>query len=419
MPPYSSKQRGGPGSGPGSGSGSGGGAGRSCGTTRGCTLDIEHLNNLSAIEKRSGTIREIESKMRRIEERMKDVQDRGTPGSLSDAEYHELRTLTHDLRMLQTEHVNLSKSGTVLDYYSKVGDILFQYYDLMDKGAPPQTRAPATGGSKPPSNSILNYFLAPDGGGGAQQSNAANAPTDCTEDRAALFDKYAMRIGARVNNGAVEQVCRHCGDPDQNLQPQEGTLSCNKCFTVEYVLIDHDKPSFKDPPKETAFAYKRINHLNEWLNQVQGKETTDIPEEVYDSILLEIKKRKITNMADLNVKRMKDILKKLSLNRYYEHGPHIINRLNGVPMPTLPAELEERIRQMFCQIQVPFLKHMPNQRKNFLSYSYCLNKMMQLLEEDQYLSSFPLLKSREKLHQQDMIWRNICNDLGWEFIPSL
>ncbi|KAG1669767.1 hypothetical protein FOA52_001596 [Chlamydomonas sp. UWO 241] len=215
------------------------------------------------------------------------------------------------------------------------------------------------------------------------------------------------------------QACQHCGNTEQSLQPHDGLLLCPMCHTVEYVLIDHDKPSYKDPPKEAAFAYKRINHLNEWLNQIQGKETTDIPDEVYDSILLEIKKQKVTNMAMLTHKRVKDILKKLRINKYYEHIPHIINRLNGMPMPTIPAELEDKLRHMFCQIQVPFLKHMPVNRKNFLSYSYCLNKMMQLLEKDQYLDSFPLLKSREKLHQQDMIWKNICKDLGWDFIPSL
>lgn len=202
--------------------------------------------------------------------------------------------------------------------------------------------------------------------------------------------------------------------------PQEGYLYCTTCYTMEYIIVDHDRPAFKDPPKDASyFAYKRINHLNEWLNQVQGKETTEIPADVYDSILLEIKKQKLKNMAVITKKNVKDILKKLKINKYYEHIPHIINRLNGMPTPQLPAELEERIRQMFCQIQLPFLKHAPPTRKNFLSYSYCLNKMMQLLEKDQYLEYFPLLKSREKLHQQDVIWQKICGELGWDFIPSL
>jgi hypothetical protein len=45
--------------------------------------------------------------------------------------------------------------------------------------------------------------------------------------------------------------------------------------------------------------------------------------------------------------------------------------------------------------------------------------MVQLLEQDQYLESFQLLKSRDKLLVQDSIWKKICVDLGWEFIPSL
>lgn len=32
---------------------------------------------------------------------------------------------------------------------------------------------------------------------------------------------------------------------------------------------------------------------------------------------------------------------------------------------------------------------------------------------------FPLLKSNDKLYAQDQIWKKICRDLQWEFIPSL
>ena len=313
--------------------------------------------------------------------------------------------------------------------------------------------------------SILSYFS---GGGrgvqAAQQQAAQQAPQQqqapshvVSDDRATLFDRYLQSVegegpvcyapepdgcaggagggdghdtsrgggggggGCGMGNaGRASNACGHCGGKVRTVQMQEGYVFCNTCHTIEYILVDHEKPSYKDPPKEVAyFAYKRINHFNEWLNQVQGKETTEISEDVYDSILLEIKKQKLTNMATLTRKKVKDILKKLRINKYYEHVPHIINRLNGMPSPHFPAELEDRLRQMFCQIQVPFLKHAPPQRKNFLSYSYCLNKMVQLLEKDQYLDSFPLLKSREKLHQQDVIWQKICAEIGWDFIPSL
>jgi hypothetical protein len=223
------------------------------------------------------------------------------------------------------------------------------------------------------------------------------------------------------NAGAPEEnKCSNCGSHRIVTLANDGYSYCADCQAMAYILVDHEKPSYRDPPKEVSFyAYKRSNHLNEWISQIQGKETTEIPEEVYDRILMEIRKQRITNMADITPRKVKEILKTLKINKYYEHTAHIINRLTGVQFPQLSPELEDRLRSMFKQIQTPFLKFAPSKRKNFLSYSYCLHKFIQLLGEDQYLANFPLLKSREKLHQQDQIWKRICADVGWEFYPSL
>ena len=68
---------------------------------------------------------------------------------------------------------------------------------------------------------------------------------------------------------------------------------------------------------------------------------------------------------------------------------------------------------------MPFMKHCPEERKNFLSYSYVLHKFCELIELDELLEHFPYLKSREKLQQQDMIWGKICKELSWQYIPSV
>ena len=204
------------------------------------------------------------------------------------------------------------------------------------------------------------------------------------------------------------------------LLHSEGIIVCQSCGYQTPILIDSDKPSYKDPPREISyFAYKRINHFNEWLAQFQAKESTDISNDVYNKILVEIKKERIDDMRNLTPSKLREILKKLKLNKYYEHVPHIINRLNGVPPPIMSRESEEKLRMMFKEIQTPFMRNCPKDRKNFLSYSYVLHKFVQLLCLDEFLSCFPLLKSREKLHQQDLIWKKICHELKWEFIKSL
>jgi hypothetical protein len=103
---------------------------------------------------------------------------------------------------------------------------------------------------------------------------------------------------------------------------------------------------------------------------------------------------KIKRLDEITHAKIRGLLKKLRLNKYYEHVPYITNILNGIKAPSMPQELEERLRLMFKDIQKPFDQNCPSDRKNFLSYSYVLYKFCELLEEDEYLQYFPLLKSK-------------------------
>jgi hypothetical protein len=235
-----------------------------------------------------------------------------------------------------------------------------------------------------------------------------------------LIDKdYELEEEIQEDN---YDICSYC-NTDMLLNTNTSLLICSKCGVQEAIILDIDKPSYKDPPKEmTSFCYKRINHLNEFLAQFQAKETTDIPESLYNEIMLEIKKERITNMTEINCDKMRLILKKIKRNEYYEHVPYIINQLNGLPPPIISSEIEEVIRNMFKEIQMPFEELRPNiipKRKNFLSYNYIMYKFFELLELDEYLQCFQLLKSRNKLYQQDTIWKHICAHLNWQYIPSL
>lgn len=153
------------------------------------------------------------------------------------------------------------------------------------------------------------------------------------------------------------------------------------------------------------------------LAQFQAKESTDISDEVYANILDEIKKERLIDQI-ITTEKMKEILKRLGYSSYYEHIQHIINKVTGVPPPKATREVEEKIRDMFRKAQAPFALYCPPDRKNFLGYHYILYKFCELLELDDFLPCFLLLKNHQKLRQQDMVWKKICDYLEWEFIAS-
>lgn len=220
----------------------------------------------------------------------------------------------------------------------------------------------------------------------------------------------------------VESPCSQCGGRTV-IHQEESSISCESCGLTEQYMecgmrgISYDEEVSRQT--KSQFSYKRLTHLNQWIDALQAKENTTIPTEVIEAVRNEFKKHRMTSKSDITPERVKMFLKKLNLSRWYEHKHNIVTAINGVPAIRLPQDLEDRLKTMFLQIQHPFEKHRPPNRKNFLHYGYTLYKLCQLLGEDAYLPMFPLLKSTEKLRAQDELWKKICDELQWEYISTI
>jgi hypothetical protein len=110
------------------------------------------------------------------------------------------------------------------------------------------------------------------------------------------------------------------------------------------------------------------------------------------------------------------------MTSYYEHVPHILSKINGIMPMQIPPDIEEKLREMFNQIQEPFeqvKQQMAPSRLSFLSYNFVLVKFCELLDLHEFKHCFTLLKSTDKLRLQDKIWKGICEILNWEYIPSI
>lgn len=331
--------------------------------------------------------------------------------------------LERQIENLEKKIKSVESDTDISDYFLRSGDILFNYYDMQDKIHQGTAQVAPSMKAKPGSILAILEEVASEEG---TASNTIITPSITPKKgRNELLNQYllnedptmAKSDGLEVDDPWTE--CIACGD-EMIMCMNEANLTCPSCGYQEFILIDSDKPSYKDPPREVSYyAYKKINHFNEWLAQFQAKESTEIPQEIYDAILLQLKKERITDMSTLKPSKMREILRGMNRSKYYEHIPHIINRLNGQNAPFMSRENEEKLRHMFREIQPAFKKYCPKGRKNFLSYSYVLYKFCELLEMDEFLHCFARLKNRDKLYVQDKTWELICKEMRWQYIKTV
>jgi hypothetical protein len=374
------------------------------------TLDVIHQFQIRKITTEKEESQELEEDYNHNNNVLKGIADELVRGQM-EIKQQELK------KEIETKQ----QDDRVFDYFLNTGEILFDYYESQQAIANGDTSATLTKTKRKPGdvlsaledaaiNESINIVVQPD-------------PSTNMKSREILLDTYLQKIypgHSRKSNEMTDSLGEcDCGE-DMIFAANEAMLYCKGCGNIEFMLIDTDRPSYKDPPRESSYyAYKRINHFKELLAQFQAKETTEIPQDIFDTIVAEIKKQRIDDTRTLKPAKMREILRKLKLNRKYDHIPHIINRLNGTNAQIMTRETEEKLLHMFKEIQPSFQTHCPKNRRNFLSYSYVLYKFCELLEFDDFLKSFPLLKNRDKLYLQDKIWALICQDQSWEFIRSI
>ena len=368
------------------------------------TVDSIHNNQINNIKSNLNEKENLENEINLLENKIN-----------LEKNLNEKIKLKNNLIYLKNKY-NKYNSKEHIDYYLDNGLLLSDYYDNTSKFTENNnTKKDDTKEKK----TILHFF---EKNNDNDNDNNENININNSDNYDNIINNYMSNINDEyINDFKIDDIniCKNC-NKKLTLSFVSSEIICDKCGYTEKICANLDGNSYKDPIREsTYFVYKRINHFNEHLSTFQAKETTDIPPHVYESIIKFLKKDKNFRMENITHKILKDTLKTLKFNKFYEHIPHIINMITGKQTPFLTRKNEEQLRIMFKDIQTPFQNNCPSDRKNFLSYNYVLHKFCQLLELDHLLIHFSLLKSREKLREQDKIWKNICKDLKWEYIPSI
>jgi hypothetical protein len=214
------------------------------------TLDTQHHAHLTGFQRQQHVIQEKQELLDTLKEERDGLCASGL-SNLSTAQFDAYLSLGDRARDLEKELTHLKNATKEIDYYVDNADIIFKYYDIVENGnvAENETAAVIT------ENSILKFFA-------SHKEDTAVESAAKDEDRASLLERYMQQTDKNYLKSTVTEECTTCpicGSADKTLLINDGLVMCNECYAIETVIVDHEKPSYRDPPKEISyFSYKRL-----------------------------------------------------------------------------------------------------------------------------------------------------------------
>jgi hypothetical protein len=370
----------------------------------------KHESRLNEFNNKVERLRAIDNKIKTLENTLRKQNDELLRKQINNDStneiYYSIKANKETLERLQKDRQRVDSGQDLVDYLLESSTIMLEYIEIEDR----------------------EKILLNESNLSQQDSFELN---ELYQKKNNLVDTYLTKFEPDYYNH--KQRCNpditHCLECNVQLTVDRSFLVCPSCGICSQTIEQATELSYKelqDFDYRPQFTYDKMTHLEDWLRRFQAKENRSIPQEILDQVLLEANKERIQDLNTLTEEKVKKYLKKLNLNDYYDNVIGIINRINGRPPFTLTSEVEEKIKMMFQQIQDPYEKFKPQGRKNFLSYSYTLHKFFQILGLHEFAKYFPLLKSTDKLRQQDDIFKKIVGYMSqkdpvtkWVFYPSI
>ena len=208
------------------------------------TLDIQHTTHLQEFKKKKDKIAALEKKLAIVNKHIKFLEEKRKTKELTNEESDKYISYKDDRTTLTNSINDINNSRDEIEYFMNTASLLFKYYDIVEKGTTNDEP-----NIKVTDSSILKYFVK------EPVHDTSKKESEKYNDKASLLQKYLERTDpsfVKVMENDTDK-CQYCASSNLNMMHNEGMICCNDCYGVEYIIIDHDRPSYKDPPKEISY----------------------------------------------------------------------------------------------------------------------------------------------------------------------
>jgi len=217
------------------------------------TLDKRHKDTISVFENRDNSVKEIQDNIYANNVMLKEFES--IPYIDYTSEIISKKAELLDKNQELNKHLDLISSG--LDemlYYNNTMDYILPYYEQSTKQGDVKHME------------IVDFF---NNTNIVKKNQSSNNKAQLFENYLKATDNKQVRIGKFKKFKPKFCSSSECKS-EMTLHLSDGYLICTECGFCEEVILDSDKPNYKEPvPDATAYSYKRINHFNEltsWSN---------------------------------------------------------------------------------------------------------------------------------------------------------
>ncbi len=416
------------------------------------SLDEVHNDRVKEFEKNQNRVPYLQGKLRDMEGELKTILDSGATNM--DTEMTTRKSLLRKkIKLVRKEIDSYQNFEDELEYFSRAGEVLFEYYDetngafynndmevadavvlepskiqisdalakLNAENRKKRKRQPrkrqTVNNNRIQSNGIMAMLF-----GDEKKQNSKDDPIN-VKCRARLEDQYLTIVDKEYmnsNKGGPITRCPEC-DTERIIMYSESQLVCPnpECAIAEEIMIESEVPSQRENYNEkTKYPYKRLAHFVEKLNQFLCKGNVNIPDKVFRAIDSEMNKYSYTE-KDITIKFLEKSLRKHNLSNHYEDTMYIYCKIKKVDPLTIKRDEYDAMIKMFQQMEEVYEKfYKPNDRSNFLRYTVAMYRLFLILGKVEHANSLKLLKDTEKMKDQFKIIDKIFDHLGWQYDTS-
>jgi hypothetical protein len=224
-----------------------------------------------------------------------------------------------------------------------------------------------------------------------------------------IIDKHFKKEINEIIEYNINNNCINCNSSDIRFNNE--FFVCVHCGVVDKSLFFCQQPLFEEGLL-VKYSYMRLKHFKKILKSITGDRICRVP----DDVIEDIKKHDFNNIFEL-----KKLMKSLNYKKYYLSVYWIYKIIKNKNLINLSKNTINKMIIMFKEIDSCFIQlrqSYDEKRKNILHYQYLIRKMLLILDQGQHLEHLSKMKSVNKLNYSEKLFKQICDELGYKFIPE-